>query len=85
MITLTRREYLWTLGAVALASRFTSLARRLSASAKTMRGAFIILNTPFTATGEVDWDDLNREVEFVDRAGCHGHRLAAGIEQRERR
>ena len=72
MITLTRREYLWTLGAVALASRFTSLHAASPSSAKTLRGAFIILNTPFTATGEVDWDDLIREVEFVDRAGCHG-------------
>ena len=72
MITLTRREYLWTLGAVALSSRFTSLHAASPSSAKTLRGAFIILNTPFTATGAVDWDDLNREVEFVDRAGCHG-------------
>jgi 4-hydroxy-tetrahydrodipicolinate synthase len=37
-----------------------------------MRGVFIILNTPFTATGEVDWDDLKREVDFVDRSGCEG-------------
>src|SRR5712675_414558 len=68
---ITRREYLWTLGAVALASRLPHL-NAASPSAKTLRGAFIILNTPFTATGEVDWDDLRREVEFVDRAGCHG-------------
>ena len=28
--------------------------------------------SPFTATGEVDWDDLEREVAFVDRGGCQG-------------
>jgi 4-hydroxy-tetrahydrodipicolinate synthase len=32
----------------------------------------MILNTPFTATGDVDWDDLTGEVAFVDRAGCQG-------------
>jgi 4-hydroxy-tetrahydrodipicolinate synthase len=40
--------------------------------AKPMRGVFIILTTPFTATGEVDWDDLTREALFVDRCGCQG-------------
>ena len=40
--------------------------------AKPMRGVFIILTTPFTASGEVDWDDLARETAFVDRCGCHG-------------
>jgi 4-hydroxy-tetrahydrodipicolinate synthase len=67
---ITRREYLWTLGAVAMAARLQPPAAA-AAPAKTLRGAFIILNTPFTATGDVDWDDLIREVEFVDRAGCH--------------
>jgi 4-hydroxy-tetrahydrodipicolinate synthase len=73
MVTMTRREYLWTLGAIALASRMPRLTAAEPASApKAMRGAFIILNTPFTAAGEVDWADLTREVEFVDRAGCQG-------------
>ena len=30
-------------------------------AAKPMRGVFIILTTPFTAPGEVDWDDLARD------------------------
>jgi dihydrodipicolinate synthase/N-acetylneuraminate lyase len=72
MPTLTRRDYLWTLGAMALAARFQPVNAASSPSAKTLRGAFMILNTPFTAAGEVDWDDLVREVEFVDRAGAHG-------------
>jgi len=73
MITMTRREYLWTLGAVALAARVKPLNAAAPATApKTLSGPLIILNTPFTSTGEVDWDDLVREVEFVDRAGCHG-------------
>jgi dihydrodipicolinate synthase/N-acetylneuraminate lyase len=40
--------------------------------AKAMRGVFIILTTPFTAAGEVAWDDLGRETAFVDACGCAG-------------
>ena len=40
--------------------------------AKPMRGVFIILTTPFTESGEVDWDDLSKEMLFVDRCGCQG-------------
>lgn len=69
---ITRREYLWTLGAVAMASRFSNLTAASSSPAKALRGPFIILNTPFTSSGDVDWDDLVREVQFVDRAGCTG-------------
>jgi dihydrodipicolinate synthase/N-acetylneuraminate lyase len=41
-------------------------------AAKPMRGAFIIMATPFTASGEVDWDDLAREAVFIDRCGAQG-------------
>ena len=37
-----------------------------------MRGAFMILSTPFTGSGAVDWDDLAGEAQFVDRCGAHG-------------
>ncbi len=37
-----------------------------------MRGAFMILTTPFTEAGEVDWDDLVKEARFVDQCGAHG-------------
>jgi 4-hydroxy-tetrahydrodipicolinate synthase len=39
---------------------------------KPMRGAFMILHTPFTESKEVDWEDLAREAVFVDRAGAQG-------------
>src|SRR5262249_3732203 len=39
---------------------------------KPMRGAFMILTTPFSTSGGVDWDDLVREVDFCDRCGVHG-------------
>jgi dihydrodipicolinate synthase/N-acetylneuraminate lyase len=70
MISLTRREYLMALGAAAVAARVPFV--RAAEGVKPMRGVFIILNTPFTATGDVDWDDLAREVAFVDRGGCQG-------------
>jgi dihydrodipicolinate synthase/N-acetylneuraminate lyase len=71
---LTRRE---CLGALAAAAVFSSRRGAAGAVAPTpgarpMRGAFMILTTPFTGAGEVDWDDLAREVRFVDEAGAHG-------------
>jgi dihydrodipicolinate synthase/N-acetylneuraminate lyase len=41
-------------------------------AAKSLRGVFIILNTPFTVDKAVDWDDLRGEVTFVDRCGAQG-------------
>ena len=69
----TRRDVLKVLGASVLATQAPRLALDAAgAPAKQMRGVFIILNTPFTSAGAVDWDDLQREVAFVDRAGCQG-------------
>jgi 4-hydroxy-tetrahydrodipicolinate synthase len=62
----TRRQWLAALTGAAFAPR------AVAAGSKPMRGAFMILSTPFTAAGEVDWDDLQREAEFVDRCGAHG-------------
>ena len=69
MRDVTRRECLGMLSAAAFGPRLT---RADTSSAKPMRGAFMILSTPFTDSGEVDWDDLAREASFVDRCGAHG-------------
>ena len=37
-----------------------------------MRGALMILSTPYTASGEVDYEDLAKEVEFCGRCGIDG-------------
>jgi dihydrodipicolinate synthase/N-acetylneuraminate lyase len=66
----TRREFLAGVAATAVVSHVRGLAA--AAAGKPMRGAFMILNTPFTATGAVDWEDLAREAVFVDRCGCQG-------------
>ncbi len=74
MVDLNRRQFTRAgLGALAaLAARPVPAWPAAAGAAKPMRGAFIILTTPFTAAGEVDWDDLAREAVFVDRCGAHG-------------
>ena len=67
-LTVTRRECLTTLAA---AAAFPAL-RVSAAGEKSMRGAFMILSTPYTAAGEVDYDELAGEVEFCDRCGIEG-------------
>lgn len=46
--------------------------RPLAAAAKPIRGVFPIMSTPYTADKAVDYDDLVKEVEFLDRCGVHG-------------
>src|SRR5215813_5425704 len=64
----TRREF----GRLAFAGLVSPKFGLLEPERRRMRGVFIILTTPFTAAGEVDWDDLARETAFVDRCDCHG-------------
>ena len=66
--TLTRRD---CLTALASAAMFPAL-RLGAAEGKSMRGAFMILSTPYTASGEVDYEELAGEVEFCDRCGVEG-------------
>lgn len=51
-----------------------ALGPRLASAAheKPMRGVFIIMATPYTASNAVDYEDLAREVDFLDRCGVHG-------------
>jgi dihydrodipicolinate synthase/N-acetylneuraminate lyase len=37
-----------------------------------IQGPFLILSTPFTATGAVDYDALARQARYVDWCGCPG-------------
>ena len=63
--TMTRRE---CLGALAATAVFPGL-RGAAAEGKPMRGAFMILSTPYTSANEVDYEDLAGEVDFCDRCG----------------
>jgi dihydrodipicolinate synthase/N-acetylneuraminate lyase len=63
----TRREM------IAAAAAAIALRTPLKAgSGKPMRGVFPIVATPYTRTGAVDFEDLEREVDFLDRCGAHG-------------
>ena len=59
----TRRAWLSGMAAVPLAN---------ASPGKPMRGIFIIMSTPFTESGGVDYEDLEREVDFLTRCGVHG-------------
>jgi dihydrodipicolinate synthase/N-acetylneuraminate lyase len=63
---LTRREILGGFGSLVLT--------RPSAAAlgKSLRGVFVIMATPYTTAKDVDFEDLAREVDFLDRCGVHG-------------
>jgi 4-hydroxy-tetrahydrodipicolinate synthase len=38
-----------------------------------MRGIFPIIATPYTTAGGVDFEDLAREVEWLEKCGAHGY------------
>lgn len=65
---LTRRQ---CLAGIAVASALPYSALQ-AASEKAMRGALMILSTPYTASGEVDYEDLAKEVQFCDQCGVQG-------------
>jgi 4-hydroxy-tetrahydrodipicolinate synthase len=62
----TRRRFLAGLGALPAASLLRAETPR------PMRGIFVIMATPYTGAGDVDYEDLSREVDFLDRCGVHG-------------
>lgn len=43
-----------------------------AAGDKPLRGIFVIMATPYTEAKEVDYEDLAKEVDFLDRCGVHG-------------
>ena len=75
-MSLTRRECLGVMASAALGAAASAVRAEASsvqaAGGTPLSGAFMILHTPFTESKAVDWDDLTREVEFVDRAGAQG-------------
>src|SRR5216684_2798322 len=67
-MTYTRRQLLAGLSAAALAPRLPGATQ----PDKPMRGVFIIMATPYTESAAVDYEDLAREVDFLDRCGVQG-------------
>ena len=67
--SLTRRDSFKILASAALGMPSRITAGR---NEKPLRGAFMILATPYTEGKAIDFDDLEREVEFLDRCGVQG-------------
>ena len=65
----TRRDSFGLLASAALASPGRTEA---ALAEKPLRGAFMILATPYTASKAIDYSDLEAEVEFLDRCGVQG-------------
>ena len=65
---ITRRCLIGGLGSAAFAVAVPVPA----AGKKPLRGIFPILATPFTESKAVDYEDLAKEVAFLDRCGVHG-------------
>jgi 4-hydroxy-tetrahydrodipicolinate synthase len=64
--SLSRRRFLGGIGATAFASSAPA------AEPRRLRGIFPIMATPYTESKEVDYEDLAREVNFLDKCGVHG-------------
>ena len=64
----TRRQILAGIGASSLLPYSSVFA----AAENKMRGAFMILTTPYTENNEVDYEDLAKEVAFCAQCGVQG-------------
>lgn len=67
---LSRRRFLIRAAGAAVALPW--LVRKALARAVQFRGIFVIMQTPFDPSDQIDWQDLEREVDFCIRAGAHG-------------
>jgi dihydrodipicolinate synthase/N-acetylneuraminate lyase len=67
-LKLTRRQTLIAMAAAGVLPRSSVFAQ----GENRMRGALMILSTPYTSSGEVDFEDLANEVAFCARCGVHG-------------
>lgn len=68
-----RREFLRTLGAGALGFALAGETGLVHAApSKALRGIFVIAQTPFTESDQLDLDTLVEELKFVDRGRVHG-------------
>ena len=65
----TRRDVLVIGSAVLVFGRSRAWG---AAASKPMRGVFPVMSTPFTASKALDYEDLAREVDFMDRCGVAG-------------
>lgn len=73
--TYSRRDSVKLMGAAALGSSLVGRATDTPVRARRaedLRGLFVILSTPYTEAGAVDWEDMAFQVEWLEHAGVHG-------------
>ena len=76
----SRRDSLKLMGSAVIGSQALGSGQALAAPLvdrpairdEDIRGIFVILATPYTVSGEVDYDDLAAQVEWLEEAGAHG-------------
>jgi 4-hydroxy-tetrahydrodipicolinate synthase len=66
---LSRRELVRSVAAAGLSGTFRDAAAKREPD---LRGLFPIMATPYTKSKQVDWEDLAREVDFLNRCGVPG-------------
>ena len=73
---MNRRDFLTETSAVSAGVLAAMSAARLRAAEifgdERVRGPFPILSTPYTETGEVDYEVLAKEAQYVDDCGSPG-------------
>jgi len=75
---MNRRDFLSTLAGAGLAIAAgqalaaTASRSRIQIAGKSFRGIFPIMATPYTAARKIDFEDLAKEVDFLERCGVHG-------------
>jgi dihydrodipicolinate synthase/N-acetylneuraminate lyase len=69
-LTISRRQYLSAMGAAVLLPAISGIS--IAQPENRMRGVLMILSTPYTAGGEVDYEDLATQVSFLDKCGVNG-------------
>ena len=73
--TYTRRDTLKLMGAAGLGGALGGrgdVEAATTARAEELRGIFVILSTPYTQAGALDYEDLAFQVEWLQHAGVHG-------------
>ena len=68
----SRREWLLAAGSAALLPGMAAADAEKPGAGKSLRGAFMILSTPYTSSKAVSYDDLAGEVDFLVRCGVQG-------------
>jgi 4-hydroxy-tetrahydrodipicolinate synthase len=72
MTTYSRRDTLKLMGSAVVGAPLLHVGPFGPQMPGDLRGIFVILSTPYTESGTLDYDDLAFQVEWLEHAGVHG-------------